>query len=80
MRSQRVLGITATNGDVVVVDRSDLQLFGTQSGNNLFFEVATSGGTLTLGNADRTVSLTAGTRRMDVSRLVADNYAVATRQ
>ncbi len=71
-------GITATNGDVVVVDGSDLHLFGTQSGNNLLFEVARNGGTLTLGNADRTVSLTAGTG--DRIGLVADQISQTNRE
>ena len=72
------LGITATNGDVVVVDNSNLQLFGTQSGNNLFFEVAASGGTLALRDLRPFFPapvLTAATNGR--ISLVADNYAVA---
>ncbi len=42
-------GITATNGNVVVVDGTDLTLFGAHTGNNLFYEIAAAGGTLTLG-------------------------------
>ena len=42
-------GITAANGDVILVDGSNLLLGGTHSGNNLFFEVAKAGGNLTLG-------------------------------
>ena len=36
-------------GDLVVVNGNDLALFGTVNANNLFFEVAKGGGTLTLG-------------------------------
>ena len=42
-------GITATNGNVVLVDGTSLTLTGTYSGNDLFFEVAQAGGTLSLG-------------------------------
>jgi filamentous hemagglutinin family protein len=52
-------GITASNGGVVLVDGTSLALTGTQSGNNLFFEVATKGGTLFAGTSDQPVALTA---------------------
>jgi filamentous hemagglutinin family protein len=77
-------GLTSTNGDVVLVDGQDLILTGTQSGNNLFFEVAVKGGTLTLrdtfdqigdfGGAVIPATLTAATGGR--ISLVADNYQV----
>ena len=72
-------GITATNGDVVVVDNSNLQLFGTFTGNNLFFEVATSGGTLTLQDITDDVIIAPTLTAVTNGRisLVADNYVVA---
>ena len=54
-------GITATNGDVVVVSQTDLELLGAHNGNNLFFEVAGAGGALTIGNGNSAVSLNAAT-------------------
>jgi hypothetical protein len=45
------LGITATDGDVVLVDRANLALAGPQSGNNLFVEVAAQGGYLNIGTS-----------------------------
>jgi hypothetical protein len=53
-------GISAANGDVILVDKSDLLLTGQQSGNNLFDEVARQGGVLRLGS-EGPVLLTAGT-------------------
>jgi len=74
-------GLVSTNGDVVLVDGENLTLTGAQSGNNLFFEVAAKGGTLTLSDAfigDRyeptpaTLTAASGGR----ISLVADNYLV----
>ena len=45
-------GNTATNGNVVLVSGKNLTLTGTHSGNDLFFEVAAGGGTLTLSDND----------------------------
>jgi filamentous hemagglutinin family protein len=56
----RSLGISAPGGDVVLVDGSNLTLIGPHSGNNLFFEVATKGGVLQIGDSDLPASLTAG--------------------
>jgi filamentous hemagglutinin family protein len=73
-------GITATNGDIVLVDGQDLTLVGTYSANNLFFEVASKGGTLTLSDFDPSsdfpnpVSLTAANGGR--ASLVADNYVI----
>ena len=72
-------GIAATNGNVVLVNGQDLALVGTFSGNNLFFEVAPKGGTLTLSDSDpqsdspNSANLTAIGGRIS---LVADNYAI----
>ena len=76
-------GMTATNGNVVVVNGQNLTLSGNYSGNNLFFEVAKIGGTLTLGAltpppseeetfSPATLTAAAGDR----ITLVADNYSV----
>ena len=54
-------GITATSGNVVLVDGGNLILNGSYSGDDLFFEVAAAGGTLTVGGSGP-ASLTAGTR------------------
>ena len=65
-------GITATNGNVVMVDGTDLTLIGAHAGNNLFYEVAAADGTLSLGAVRRlpaTLTAASGGR---VS-LVADN-------
>ncbi len=64
-------GITATNGNVVVVDGTDLTLFGAHTGNNLFYEIAAAGGTLTLGNGQFLTTLTAASGGR--ASLVADN-------
>ena len=40
-------GITATAGDIALVDGISLALNGAYTGNNLFFEVASKGGDLT---------------------------------
>ena len=71
-----VTNFTATGGDLVVVDSKNLTLAGIQTANNLFFEVANAGGTLTLGEV-RPIApaiVTAGTGGRIA--LVADNYAV----
>ena len=63
-------GITATNGDVVLVDGTNLSLSGTFRGNNLFFEVASAGGSLIIGGARAaTLATRAGAR----TSLVADS-------
>ncbi len=64
-------GITATNGDVVVVDGTNLTLIGTHTGNNLFYEIAAATDTLTLGAARRPATLT--TASGGRASLVADN-------
>ena len=46
------LGITASGGDVVLVDGVNLALVGAHTGNNLFFEVAAQGGTLSVGTGN----------------------------
>jgi hypothetical protein len=51
--------LVATGGDITIVDSTDLTLTGTQSANNLFFEVAAGDGELTLGQADSSATLTA---------------------
>ncbi len=59
----------------MVVDGTDLTLFGAHSGNNLFYEIAAATGTLTLGNNNvrlplpATLTTTSGGR----ASLVADN-------
>ena len=75
-----VTDFPVTGGDLVLVDHSNLTLIGTQSANNLFFEVANAGGSLTLGTATVTApgtpaTLTAGTGGR--ISLVSDNYVVA---
>jgi len=74
-------GLVSTNGDVVLVDGENLTLTGAQNGNNLFFEVAAKGGTLTLSDAffddddlPTPATLTAATGGR--ISLVADNYLV----
>jgi hypothetical protein len=68
-------GITATAGDISVVDATSLALNGAYSGTNLFFEVATAGGTLTVGAAGpATLTAGAGAR----ISLVADNLTANT--
>ena len=64
-------GITATNGNVAVVDGTDLTLLGAHTGNNLFYEIAAADGTLTLGNGQLPTTLKAASGGR-VS-LVADN-------
>ena len=69
-------GITAANGDVILVDGSNLLLGGTHSGNNLFFEVAKAGGNITLGGSEflgLATLVTPGNGRIS---LVADGYGV----
>ncbi len=53
-------GLTATGGDVVLVDAANLALSGTHSGNNLFYEVDTPGGVLAIGGRS-TATLTVAT-------------------
>ena len=56
-------GITASSGDIVLVDGVNLTLNGVYSGQNLFFEVASKGGNLTVGgNGPATLSAAAGGR------------------
>ena len=77
-----------SGGDLTIVTSTDLRLVGTQTANNLFYEVAAPGGTLTLGTAPAlaigvaafvspgipaTLSTPSGGR----ISLVADNYVVA---
>ncbi len=71
-----VTGFPVTGGDLTVVDHSNLTLAGTQSANNLFFEVANPGGILLLGSLrpPAQATLLAGTGGR--ISLVADNYAV----
>jgi filamentous hemagglutinin family protein len=68
-------GITATAGDVVLVDGTSLTLNGVYSGNNLFFEVASKGGSLTIG-ASGPATLGAGTGAR--ISLVADGLSANT--
>jgi hypothetical protein len=70
-------GVTATSGDVILVDQADLLLSGSQSGNNLFFEVARSNGTLRMGGSDFLDRLTAATGGR--ISLVADQIIQTTR-
>ena len=73
-------GIVSKNGNVLIVNDTDLTLVGSFSGNNLFFQVASKGGTLTLSDADPSsdfpnpamLTAAAGGR----ISLVADNYAI----
>ncbi len=74
-----VTNFPVTGGDLVVVSHSNMTLSGGQSANNLFFEVANGGGTLTLGTpagfapgVPAIVTAGSGGR----ISLVADNYAV----
>ncbi len=72
-------GITATAGDVVLVDGTSLALNGTYSGNDLFFEVATKGGALTIGGvAPATLSLTGSAVAGASISLVADGLSANT--
>ena len=48
---QASTGITASHGSVVLVDDPTLQLTGTYTGINLFFQVTQPGGSLALGDA-----------------------------
>jgi hypothetical protein len=70
-------GITAADGDVTLVNGQDLTLVGLHSGNNLFFEVHKSGGTLTLGTFGEGPSPATLTATGRIS-LVADNQAVVS--
>jgi filamentous hemagglutinin family protein len=75
-----VTNFPVTGGDLTLVDHNNLTLAGTQSANNLFFEVDNGGGTLTLGATGLSTfptpaTLVAGTGGR--ISLVADNYAVA---
>jgi filamentous hemagglutinin family protein len=77
-----VANLTATNGDATLVDGVNLTLSGTISGDNLFVEVAATGGTLTigrLGEGDVPVRIPASLTAASGGRisLVADTYAVA---
>jgi len=69
--------LTATGGNITVVDGESLVLTGTQSGNNLFFEVATAGDILSLGtvvdSAIISTTLTAATGGR--ISLVADKFS-----
>jgi filamentous hemagglutinin family protein len=71
------LGITAVNGDVILVDGANLALVGNQSGDNLFFEVATKGGTLQIGTSDLQTALTttSGARITLVADRMTENGA-----
>ncbi len=63
-------GITASAGDIALVDGTSLTLNGAYTGNNLFFEVASAGGSLTIGGASAaTLTPGAGAR----VTLVADS-------
>lgn len=68
-----------TGGDLTVVNGGNLTLAGNQSANNLFYELATAGGTLTLGTVSfvspsvPAILTAASGGRIS---LVADNYAV----
>ena len=64
-------GITATNGNVVVVDGSNLTLIGAHTGNNLFYEIAAATDTLTIGRVRQPATLTAASGGR--ASLVADN-------
>ena len=71
-------GNTATNGNVILASGKNLTLTGTHSGNDLFFEIAAGGGTLTLSDNDPrsdgiNPAILTATQRIS---LVADNYAV----
>jgi hypothetical protein len=46
---ENIFDLVATGGDITVVDSEDLNLSDVVSGRNLFFQIATTGGTLTLG-------------------------------
>jgi filamentous hemagglutinin family protein len=74
-------GFRVTDGDLVIVDGSDLTLSGTLQANNLFVEVARTGGALSFGFADDSATpspaiLNAG----DGGRisLVADKYNIVS--
>jgi len=74
-------GLVSSNGDVVLVDGENLTLTGAQSGNNLFFEVAAKGGTLTLADAflddnDEPTPATLTAAPAGRISLVTDNYLV----
>ncbi len=64
---------------MVIVNDTDLTLVGSFSGNNLFFQVASKGGTLTLSDNDPRTdgvpnpAILTATQRIS---LVADNYAI----
>jgi filamentous hemagglutinin family protein len=73
--------LTATGGDLVLVNGANLGLTGTISGHNVFIEVAEAGGTLSLGPSGslRSVSsypATVSAASGDRISLVADNIAV----
>ena len=63
-----------TGGDLNVVTASNLTLTGSQSANNLFYQVALGGGTLTLGSLRLPATLATGTNGRIT--LVADNIGV----
>ena len=64
-------GMTATNGNVVVVNGQNLTLSGNYRGNNLFFEVAKIGGTTRRFTPVTLTAIWSGR-----TTLVADNYSV----
>ncbi|HEY7579140.1 MAG TPA: filamentous hemagglutinin N-terminal domain-containing protein [Acetobacteraceae bacterium] len=75
-------GIVSKTGNVAVVNDTDLTLVGSFSGKNLFFEVASKGGKLTLSDGDpRTESVdpAALTATGRIS-LVADHMAVESEE
>ncbi len=65
--------LRATVGDIVLVDDPTLVLTGSQSGNNLFFEVTAAGGTLQVGSNALGATLTATAASNPRISLVADN-------
>ncbi len=69
--------LTATGGNITVVDGESLVLTGTQSGNNLFFEVATAGDILSLGTIvdSATISTTLTAATGGRISLVADKFS-----
>ena len=71
----RAATITATRGNVKLIDGTSLALTGAQTGGNLFVEVATAGGTLQLGSDDAPSALTAASGGR--ISLVADTMTVS---
>ena len=58
---QASTGITASGGNVILVDDPTLVLTGPYNGNNLFFQVTLPGGSLALGSAAAPATLIAAT-------------------